>query len=178
LALYYLIEIWFPRLIANRGGVSRSQPTLFLADRLLVLLVPVAIASASPTPLTFLWAFLVPFLVWNWLMSFVVLLHHTHPEVPWYDTKSDWSAETYQANLCVDVDLPPWAFAILHNVLIHSPHHVDTAIPFHRLPQAQAALWEVLATHSPRPRVTLSYLRQILRECRLFDSATSRWEAL
>ncbi len=178
LLFYYLIEIWFPRLITNRGGISRSQPLLFLTDRCLAMLVPLGIAAICRGPLDFLLAFVIPFLVWNWLMSFVVLVHHSHPELPWYDSKSEWSDSTYQANVCVDVQLPSWASSILHNVLIHSPHHVNTSIPFHRLPEAQRAIWRAIPGKQLSPRLTFSYLLGILRDCRIFDSGASGWESI
>jgi omega-6 fatty acid desaturase (delta-12 desaturase) len=36
-----------------------------------------------------LWGFVVPFLVWNYLMGFTVYVQHTHPLVPWFRTKHD-----------------------------------------------------------------------------------------
>src|SRR5207249_7004150 len=49
---------------------------------------------------------IVPFLLWNWLMGFVVYQHHTHPRVPWYGDEQDWTFYAGQIQSVVHIELP------------------------------------------------------------------------
>ena len=36
-------------------------------------------------------AVLLPFIVFTYFMSMIIYLHHTHPEIPFFDLKKEWS---------------------------------------------------------------------------------------
>ena len=38
-----------------------------------------------------LFGFVLPFVVWNYLIGFTVLMQHTHPTVPWFCDREQWS---------------------------------------------------------------------------------------
>ncbi len=38
-----------------------------------------------------------PFAVWNTIMSFVIYLHHTHPDLKWYNNEAEWKRLASQA---------------------------------------------------------------------------------
>ena len=64
---------------------------------------------------------------------------------------------------------------LTHGILVHTPHHVDTRIPFYRLPEAAAAL---LAEHGDQVvtyRFRWRTVRRIFATCQLFDFETGTW---
>src|SRR5205814_10349109 len=88
---------------------------------------------------------IVPFLLWNWLMGFVVFQHHTHPKVPWYGDESDWTFYAGQIQSVIHVELPRPVELILHNIMEHTAHHVDPRIPLYNLENAQKQLEQAYA---------------------------------
>ncbi len=96
--LYYLVEIWWKRLYFPSKAVMPTRRGIFVADSLLVTAVAAAwvaglVTAASATGQSAALAsgrrLLLPLLVWNALMGFVVYVHHTHTRIAWYDNKEE-----------------------------------------------------------------------------------------
>lgn len=64
---------------------------------------------------------------------------------------------------------------LTHNILVHAPHHIDTRIPFYRLPQAYDDLGAAYGQHIHEHRFRWSTVRAIFGACQLFDFETKTW---
>jgi omega-6 fatty acid desaturase (delta-12 desaturase) len=119
--------------------------------------------------------FLIPFLFWNWSMGFVVYQHHTHPEVPWFGDREDWTFFAAQVGCVVHVELPKPIELFLHNILEHTAHHVDPKIPLYNLPSAQRHLEEAYSEQIKVVPWTFDGYFRTLRTCRLYDYTNHQW---
>jgi omega-6 fatty acid desaturase (delta-12 desaturase) len=117
----------------------------------------------------------VPQLLWNWLMGFVVFLHHTHPRVPWYGNERDWTFYAGQIQSVVHVELPRPVELVLHNIMEHTAHHVDPRIPLYNLEDAQKTLETAYGGDIVVVPFTWRGFFHTLRTCRLFDYENHRW---
>lgn len=75
----------------------------------------------------------------------------------------------------VRIVFPPALDLILHNIMFHTAHHVDTAVPLYRLPEAQLALERAYDSDVIRVPFTLRYAVENLRRCKLYDYRNHQW---
>lgn len=117
-----------------------------------------------------------PFLIWSTLMSYVDLLHHTHPGIRWFRNRREASFFETQLEGTAHVVFRPrilgWAY---HNIMEHTAHHVDCSVPMYRLKQAQRDLEARHRPHIVVEMFSLGYLLRILRACKLYDYDNHRW---
>jgi omega-6 fatty acid desaturase (delta-12 desaturase) len=169
--LYYLIEMWWKKLILpskKHVGVRRA---IFLWDNLLVL----SVGAIWITALV-LWAgFVLPFLAFNCIMGWVIYVQHTHPEVAWFDKREEWQKRLGFITTTINVVVPKTLGRILHDILEHGAHHVNTGVPLYRLRAAQSALKNAV------PQLARVYVLNwkrywaTVRTCKLYDYANHRW---
>jgi len=90
--LYYLVEIWWARLLFPNARRMPTRRPEFTRDSLVVsvfaalwvsALTLAARATGQSALLLVGSGFVLPFLVWNALIGFVVYVHHTHAGVSW-----------------------------------------------------------------------------------------------
>jgi omega-6 fatty acid desaturase (delta-12 desaturase) len=184
LGVYYFVEIWWKKLsFAGLRSTTPYRPAYFW-DNLLNTAFLAAVSAASywigarhGAPLAAVWfAVLLPFALWNYLMSFAIYCHHTHPDVKWFENREEWSF--YEAQVCATTHtrFRSGFDRLFHNIFEHTAHHVDTAIPFYALPTAQEELEELCGPDIVR--VEAFSLRQFLaqmRMCQLYDYRKHRW---
>src|SRR6185437_16031107 len=91
-----------PRLISN---VDRAIVVAFVLFQISVCVL-MGWPSPSAIILNLSLAIIWPQLSWNWWMGVMVLLHHTHPKVRWYDNPDEWSYFTGQVQSTVHVEFP------------------------------------------------------------------------
>jgi omega-6 fatty acid desaturase (delta-12 desaturase) len=182
---YYMVEIWWRRLyFPDRANAPGGRGEFFWDSTLVTVfaaawigwLVGVGAHSggAAHIALVVTAGFLGPFLVWIWTIGFVIYLHHTHPDVVWYADKSAWLKAQGMLHGTVRYHVRPVWNWLLHNIMEHAAHHLDSRIPLYRLKAAQAALARLVPDI---PVVELSfrtYWRSV-RECKLFDFERRRW---
>lgn len=159
--LYYLIEMWWKRLFfPSRSYVPVRRP-VFLRDCLLVagfavLWIGVTIGYA-------LWAqasvfaalsfgVVLPYLLWNGCIGFVTYCQHTHPDIAWYASKTEWSAAKAYISATAHPQFSLPLGGLFHWIFEHPAHHLDMSIPFYHLRAAQAVLQRecgdlLVATH-------------------------------
>ena len=188
IAFYYPIEIWWKRIVFPRtSDLSQLRVRVLWVDRVLVftfaamtLLVPYI------GPMAFLWrntsyaerfilAIVVPQLTFHAIMSTVIFLHHTHPRVMWFRTKSEWNFYQGQVRNTVQVQFPLLIDLVLLNIMSHTAHHVDSKTPLYRLRAAQAELVAELGEDVIVQKFSLRCLRRILKSCQLYDYSGRRW---
>ncbi|HMB80391.1 MAG TPA: fatty acid desaturase [Vicinamibacterales bacterium] len=180
--LYYAVEIYRAKLIfPSRAHVPEPRPE-YRRDSLAVtafaavqLAGYAAAAHLTRQPAWSLVAFGValPFVLWNALMGFAIFLHHTHPDVAWFDDLDQWRTADPQLRNSVHVVLPFRLDAWLHHIMDHTAHHIDPLIPLFELPDAQGTLEQHFdaRVHTWTPAVFLN----TVRICKLYDYDAHRW---
>src|ERR1700677_3000762 len=108
--VYYMIEMWWKKLMFPSRKHVNHRRFYYTFDGLLVTAFGVAwigglVAwgpySGKSITVLLVFGFLVPFLVWNCLMGFVIYVQHTHPRVAWYERRDEWSANAGYATTTV-----------------------------------------------------------------------------
>ena len=64
---------------------------------------------------------------------------------------------------------------LIHNIMIHIPHHVDPRIPFYHLKRAYADLQHEYGQFFHEYRFRWSTVRMIFRRCKLYDFERQVW---
>ncbi len=112
---YYLVELWWRKLFFASSKEIPTQRAEFIVDSSLALafgvvwigaLIGAAIVTGQSATVLVLTGFVVPFLLWNWIMGTVIYLHHTHPLLPWYDDIDQWEAARDTGCNTVHVQFP------------------------------------------------------------------------
>ena len=187
--IYYLYEIWWKKMIMYKRSELGGQ-RVHLWDRLLVMAYFcgfIAFLCALPSlafrlgfpPLvlwkTLLFGFLIPYLMWNWIMGFLIYQHHTHPSVAWFDDINEWDYLHAQIEGTVHVRFPRVYNLVLHNIMEHTAHHAQTQVPLYRLKEAQAELERRSENRMIIVDWTWKRYFQILKDCKLYDYRTHHW---
>jgi omega-6 fatty acid desaturase (delta-12 desaturase) len=182
--LYYLVEIWWDRLLFPSRERMPTRRAVFRNDGLLVTgfaalwvagLVLAAQATAQSATVLVLAGFALPFLVWNGLMGFIVYVHHTHTGVAWFRDKASWAAAMPFVSTTVHLTFRSAAGRLLHHITEHTAHHVDMSVPLYRLRRAQAVLEQHLRAHIVVQPFSWRWYAETARRCKLYDFETHRW---
>ena len=191
-AFYYQIEVWWKHMIIPRkSDFERIKRTVFIFDISLVaafllfetvalFFIPQYIAAhfglEVPSPLMLvLLTVILPFAVWSWLVAFVTLQHHTHPQVRWFDKKSEWDFFNSQVRASVRVELPRIVEILFNNVLEHTAHHVDSKIPLYNLRESQKSLEAAFTKDITVQGGSIMQLHRTLKICKLYDYDNHQW---
>ena len=119
---------------------------------------------------------MMPFLSFAWLMGFATFQHHTHPRVIWYSNEEDWSFFRSQVEGTVHVVFPRWIELLLHNIMEHTAHHIDTRVPLYHLSNAQQAVEVAFGPeHVIAERFSFAGMSRVFRECQLYDYDGHQW---
>jgi len=182
--LYYIVEIWWTRLLfPNREQMPTRRP-VFTRDGLLVsafaaLGVAGLVYAAHATGQSALWlvavGFVLPFVTWNGLMGFVLYVHHTHLGVAWYQDKKSWAAAQPFVSTTVHLTFKSVMGTLLHHIMEHTAHHVDMSVPLYRLKAAQALLEARLAGHIVVQPFSWRWYAETARKCKLYDFEAGCW---
>ncbi|MCR9142511.1 MAG: fatty acid desaturase [bacterium] len=197
---YYLIEIWFKGMIlytAPNAEARRDQRIMYLIFAAISTALFVGggyaasissgansfagmaaadVASFDWSAGLWMWTkvFLVPFIIWNYIMGFTVYVHHINEEIPW-KSRGDWSPAYGQLFGTVNYHIPRVLNFFLHDIFIHMPHHVQVRIPFYHLKRALADIKAVYGEYViERDTVFADYLLST-KQCKLFDRESGRW---
>ncbi|MFN0090137.1 MAG: fatty acid desaturase [Acidimicrobiales bacterium] len=176
--LHYVLRVWWPGMVRYRGDAAarrrhRYGPAKALTFGWAAVSGAAAFWAAGITGLVC--AVVLPWVVFNYFIAFFVYLHHTHPRTVFYDDRRQWSAPIGQLACSTIVRASRWFEAMTHSILVHTPHHVDTRIPFYRLRQAWGELREHYGHHVVEYRFRWSTVRSIFRSCQLYDFRAQVW---
>jgi omega-6 fatty acid desaturase (delta-12 desaturase) len=186
---FYLIDVWVLQMIApflrkDPPMTARVWFDLVLVYVYFVLFMAVCVGIAldlsadrslvSAFSNVFIYAFAVPFLIWNVFISFLSIVQHTGPDVRWVMPTGQPSTMEQALEGTVHIVFPEWLDRLFHRIMQHQAHHIHVGIPLQNLKAAQA---EVAAANGAKlVRVwTPAYHLQLTRECQLYDPATNRW---
>ncbi len=182
--LYYLIELWWKKLFFPSRAEVGGKRSIFMGDCLMVSafgLVWLAslIAAAHFTQQSALLliglGFLLPFLLWNGLMGFVIYVHHTDQRVKWHQDGAAWAKAQPHLTATLHIQFPRFIGALLHNIMEHPAHHLDMTIPLYQLKAAQKQLDSLVSGRILKRRFTWADYWDTARECKLYDFEKEKW---
>jgi omega-6 fatty acid desaturase (delta-12 desaturase) len=182
--LYYAIEIWWKKMLfPNRREVPERRSEYFWDSSLcvtwwigqLVALALIGKVFGHSIGSSFIFGWVIPFAVWNWLMGFLVYQHHTHPTVAWYDRQDEWEYMEAQIEGTTHVRFPPMINWLLHNIMEHTAHHAMTTIPLYRLQEAQRAIEQRYAERVHIIEWRWNDYIDTVRRCKLYDYRRRVW---
>jgi len=148
-------------------GKQRSQVRLSV----LVVLAFAAIAFPLLIATTGIWGFvkfwLLPWLVYHFWMSTFTIVHHTSPEIP-FIAAEEWNEAQAQLFGTVHCDYPRWVEFLCHDINVHIPHHISTAIPSYNLRLAHSVIKENWGNKLRESRFSWSLMKEITSKCNLY----------
>jgi acyl-lipid omega-6 desaturase (Delta-12 desaturase) len=189
---YYVIELWYPRLIVpRREHLRASLPGLgidmFLMGAFVGLVAAATVATAWATAAPgeavlpaalarFAGALIVPFLYTAAMIGFVVYFNHTHPDIPWYRDAATWNFARAQMEetTCLRFRLGGYVFGI-EGIMSHTVHHIDPRVPLYHLRQARDCISRILGPLLIDYRFSLRECMAIMRACKLYDYHDQCW---
>ncbi len=182
--LYYMVEIWWKRMMFPDRQHMPTRRRVFLLDNLLVSafavawagsLVMAAQATGQSAALLLLAGMAVPFLFWCAMIGFVVYVHHTHTAVRWHDERAAWARALPFLSTTVHLKFPLRIGGALHHIMEHTAHHLDMGIPLYRLARAQALLVDRLPGRIIVQQFSWRWYFDTARRCKLYDFAQRCW---
>lgn len=182
--LYYLVEIWWKRMYFPSRAHMPTRRRIFVWDGVLVSafaalwigsLAAYAISLEHSVAWTVIVGFVLPFLVWNGMIGFVVYVHHTHQGVAWYEDKKSWAADSPFVSTTVHLTFRSAMGSALHHIMEHTAHHVDMSVPLYRLRRAQRLLEERLPGRIVIQPFSWRWYAATARSCKLYDFAARCW---
>jgi acyl-lipid omega-6 desaturase (Delta-12 desaturase) len=177
-ALHYLVRVWWPGMVRFRPDPRNSRVSGVRWSKLASLGYALGLGGLAwwlAGPFAAIVVVAVPFLVFTWFIAFFIYLHHTHPDVKFYDERREWSALDGQLRSSITIRCSPVWEHLTHRILVHTPHHVDTRIPFYRLAQASDDLDAVYRDQITTYRFRWAAVRDIFRTCQLYEFDSHRW---
>ena len=181
---YYLLELWWRKLYFASQREIGSSRRKYKTDSLIVtawaiLWVTGTVLAARSThqsvALLLLTAIVLPFLAWNWIMGFVVFVHHTHPTIAWFQKRQEWQRCRAYLTATANVRFPFHLDRLMHNIMEHNAHHVNPRIPLFRLRRAQQLLAEHQGGEIRSYRLNWASYTDAVRRCKLYDFPGHRW---
>ena len=182
--LYYMIEIWWKKMIFPNKQQMPTQRPVFVHDNLLVcffafIWLGLVVGAAFLTQQSIWWlllvSFVIPFAFWCAMIGFVVYVHHTHVRVSWHDDRSAWSKAQPFVSTTVHLTFPFKIGALMHHIMEHTAHHVDMSIPLYKLKSAQAKLEKLLPERIIVQPFSWSWYFETAKCCKLYDFTNRCW---
>lgn len=176
--LHYLIRVWWRGMVRFTPQRKRDRIT-FSVSKVGTLLFAIGLSYLAWTTagglVGVLSAVVIPFAVFTYVIALFVYIHHTHPSVPFFDVRDEWSATIGQLFCSTVIRTSKVTDLLTHHILVHVPHHVDMRIPFYHLPKACEAIKTDWGKYLHEYRFSWSQVRSIFGECQLFDFDTKTW---
>jgi omega-6 fatty acid desaturase (delta-12 desaturase) len=149
---------------------EKDQSSVKFSVAVVVLFAAIAFPILIAT--TGIWGFvkfwLLPWLVYHFWMSTFTLVHHTAPDVPFL-AESKWNQAIAQLYGTVHCDYPRWVEIFCHDINVHVPHHISTAIPSYNLRMAYGSIKENWGAYlHDECRFSWSLIKRITDQCHLY----------
>lgn len=180
---FYYLEFWWKKFYRIKVKANKKNKkiifefvvvNLWLFTQLGCLFYFSNIFQQSFIPV-FLFGFLLPFFLWNVIMGFLIYLHHTHPNIPWYENQNEWMTSSPYITSTVHLKFPDWISTGIHHIMEHTAHHLNTSIPCYNLKAAQKELEELLPEHIVNQDFSWSWYLECTRVCKLYDFEKHEW---
>jgi omega-6 fatty acid desaturase (delta-12 desaturase) len=182
---YTIIVMWWQKNFLPLAPEYRPKLRSYMFDTVFVVTgwlgygafigwMGAALAPDRPLWLTLLLGWIFPWVTWNWAFGWTTFLHHTHPEVPWFSGRAEWSRHRVQVLGTIHVDVPLALDIISNRIMDHNAHHACPAIPLYNLRRAQRHLLAVFhEVH--RIYLTPAKYAATANACKLYDPSQRRW---
>jgi omega-6 fatty acid desaturase (delta-12 desaturase) len=186
LGLFYFLDMWLKWELFPTKARAPKNPAAFRRDRLHVIAFALlwigglgwyGYESGDGAVEMILVGFVLPQVVWNWLIGFVIFQQHTHPKIPWFSER-DFPSPTYfdgQVRATPHVIMTPAFQGAIRHIMEHTAHHADPMVPHYQLASAQKALEDSYQGEILREIWSVKKFLRVFRICRLYDYAGHRW---
>lgn len=181
---YYLREVWWNKMIrfdppAKYAAAIRRDWWLVMGWAVVALGGSAGLGwwlgggwlGAALMPLKLV---VVPFLIFTGVIGWTVYLHHVGPEIRWW-TGPEWTRRRAQTESTTILRAPWLLNLFLHHIFVHVPHHVDTRIPWYRLPEAAEAIKAELGDTVVDNQLRLRDYLRTTHACKLYDFDAGHW---
>lgn len=115
---------------------------------------------------------LMPWLGYHFWMSTFTLVHHTLPDIQFRPVE-EWDAYEAQVEGTVHCSYSRWVEILCHDINVHVPHHVSTAIPAYNLRLAHRHLKQQWGQDIREERFSWRLMGEILNNCHLYHPQRS-----
>ncbi|AFY50499.1 fatty acid desaturase [Nostoc sp. PCC 7524] len=127
---------------------------------------PVLIATTG------IWGFIkfwfIPWMVYHFWMSTFTIVHHTYADVP-FTAAHKWNEAIAQLFGTIHCDYPRWVEFLCHDINVHVPHHISTAIPSYNLRLAYSSIKENWGSYlHDELKFSWPLMKKITNECQLY----------
>ena len=119
---------------------------------------PTLIAIAGIQGIIKFW--LIPWLVFHFFLSTLTRIHHTSPDISWKSAEN-WDNVRAQLSGTVHCHYPRWMEFVCHDINVHIPHHLSSAIPHYNLRKAHQSLRENWGEYLKECDFSWAFFRQI-----------------
>ncbi|MEQ9371462.1 MAG: fatty acid desaturase [Coleofasciculus chthonoplastes F3-SA18-01] len=152
----------------NFQGKQRSQIkfSALLVIGFAAVAFPLLFATVGVWGVVKFW--LIPWLVYHFWMSTFTIVHHTSPDIP-FTPEPEWNEAEAQLFGSVHCDYPRWVEFLCHDINVHIPHHVSSAIPSYNLRLAHRILKENWGDELRECRFSWLLMKQITDKCHLYN---------
>ena len=178
-ALHYLLKVWWPGMVMYRPEKASRERLGYSVNKLITVAFAVILSAASYRwaggILGVIAAVVLQFIVLNYFIALFVYLHHTHPDVPFFDHRAEWSNTIGQVYCSIVWRCSKLSELLVHNIMIHIPHHVEPRIPFYRLKAAYADLQKEYGQYLHEYRFRWTTVWSIFHRCKLYDFESQTW---
>ncbi|PZD74203.1 Delta(12)-fatty-acid desaturase [Acaryochloris thomasi RCC1774] len=161
---------WFNLHFDWRQYDEKDQADIKLSVAVVVLFGAIAFPTLILT--TGVWGFikfwLLPWMGYHFWMSTFTLVHHTAPDVAFKPT-DEWNPAEAQLVGSIHCDYPWWITFLCHDINVHIPHHVSTAIPSYNLRMAHESLKENWGEYVCETKFDLELIKTITDDCHLYE---------
>jgi acyl-lipid omega-6 desaturase (Delta-12 desaturase) len=111
---------------------------------------------------------LMPWLVYHFWMSTFTVVHHTASNIPFHPA-AQWNEAISQLAGTVHCEYPRWVEFLCHDINVHVPHHISTAIPSYNLRRAHSIIKENWGKYVKESKFNWELMKDITEECHLYD---------
>jgi acyl-lipid omega-6 desaturase (Delta-12 desaturase) len=179
--LNYMFDLWPSKMFLIRGEVVGAEARKYWLDGVLVYgfaIVQTAVAVVigpifgNSAFESWLLAVLLPFIIWNIMMSVVIYLHHTHPSVPWYSSVDEWREANGKLTGTVHVRFPWLLGKLMLEIMEHNAHHYAPGVPLYNLKHMQT---EIEDERIVEWDWSLKEFLRVTSQCKLYDYDNKRW---
>lgn len=155
-----------------RNFKTKDQSSIKLSVAVVALFAAVVFPTLIAT--TGIWGFVkfwvIPWLGYHFWMSTFTIVHHTAADVP-FTVADKWNEALAQLSGTIHCDYPAWVEFLCHDINVHVPHHISTAIPSYNLRLAHRSIKENWGDYlHDECQFSWSLMKQITDQCQLYTT--------
>ncbi len=176
---HYFRKVWWQAMLKYNPGKDAKEKRGYMMGKLFVFAYFVGMSTLAfffaGGVLGILCAVIIPFVVFTYYISTIVYLHHTHPDIPFFDLKQDWCHTIGLMYCSTVIRTSKLSEMLFHSIMIHTPHHVDIRIPFYNLKRAYHDLKQTYGDYILEYQFSWCRVMNIFKSCKLYDFENKTW---